>query len=166
MKATEITNSIATHVRKGQGRVFRAFGDELIFKITAAETGGSLTLWENITPPGGGPPPHYHRNEDELFVVLEGEMRFFIDGKWLDARAGSVIFAPRDSVHMFRNVGSTPGRMLTLAQPSGFETFFARCAEEFARPGGPDMDRITAISAEHGIHYVTETTAQTTAVCA
>jgi quercetin dioxygenase-like cupin family protein len=165
MTTPEITNAIATHVRKGQGRVLHAFGDELVFKLTAEETGGSLTLWENITPPGGGPPAHYHQDEDELFIVQEGQMRFFIDGEWQDAGPGSVVFAPRNGVHMFRNVGTTPSRMLTLAQPSGFETFFARCAEEFKRPGGPDMDRITAISAAHGIYYVTETTPATTAVC-
>ena len=166
MTTTEMTNAIATHVKNGQGRVLRAFGDELVFKLTAAETGGSLTMWENISPPGGGPPPHFHQDEDELFIVQEGQMRFFIGGKWQDAGPGSIIFAPRDSVHTFRNVGSTPSRMLTLAQPSGFETFFARCAQEFAQPGGPDMDRIAAISAEHGIHYVTVTIPASTAVCA
>ena len=38
--------------------------------------------------------------------------------------------------------------------PAGFETFFSRCAEEFAKPGGLDMKRIVAISTEHDIHYV------------
>jgi hypothetical protein len=59
MKATEITEPMATHVRNGQRQVLRAFGDEVVFKLTAAQTGGSLTLWENIVPPGGGPPTHY-----------------------------------------------------------------------------------------------------------
>jgi uncharacterized cupin superfamily protein len=27
-------------------------------------------------PAGGGPPPHIHRNEDETFYVLEGEVEF------------------------------------------------------------------------------------------
>ena len=43
--------------------------------------------------------------------------------------------------------------MLIHTAPSGFETFFARCAEEFAKPNPPDMSRIVEISAEHGIHY-------------
>jgi hypothetical protein len=29
----------------------------------------------------------------------------------------------------------------------------ARCQEEFQKPGGPDMERVLAISAEHGIHF-------------
>jgi hypothetical protein len=28
--------------------------------------------------------------------------------------------------------------------------FFARCAEEFAKPGGPNMGRIIEITNEHG----------------
>ena len=166
MKSTETTDSKPTHVRSGQGRVIAAFGDEAVFKLTAAETGGSLSLWENITPPGGGPPPHYHEDEDELFMVQEGQVSFFINGEWNEAGPGSVLFVPRGTVHMFRNKGSAPSRMLVMAQPSGFEIFFARCAEEFKRPGGPDMDRIAAISAEHGIHYLTETIKASTAVCA
>jgi hypothetical protein len=44
--------------------------------------------------------------------------------------------------------------MLLTTTPSGFEIFFARCAEVFAQPGEPDMPRIIAISAEHGIEFV------------
>ena len=138
----------------GQGRVIRAFGDEVIMHLEAAETGGAVSLWTNITPPGGGPPPHYHLNEDEWFVVQEGRMNFYVDGEWREVRAGGVVFAPRGSVHSFKNIGDQPSRMLTSTSPGGFENFFSRCAEEFAKPGGPDMERIVEISAEHGIHFV------------
>jgi hypothetical protein len=60
---------------------------------------------------------------------------------------------PKNSVHAFKNVGGVPLRMLITTAPSGFETFFNRCATEFANPSGPDMPRIMEISAEHGIHF-------------
>jgi hypothetical protein len=44
--------------------------------------------------------------------------------------------------------------MLIHTAPSGFETFFAEAAEEFARPGGPDMNRAVAIAGKHGIRFV------------
>ncbi|MDX1688356.1 MAG: hypothetical protein R3248_10265 [Candidatus Promineifilaceae bacterium] len=47
-------------------------------------------------------------------------------------------------------------KMLTHTAPAGFEIFFERCAEEFTKPGPPDMERIIEISAEHGIYFVTE----------
>ena len=45
-------------------------------------------------------------------------------------------------------------RYWVLANPSGLEKFFDRCAEEFAKPGGPDMNRIAEISREHGVEFV------------
>jgi hypothetical protein len=62
---------------------------------------------------------------------------------------------PRTVIRTFKNIGDTPSRLLIETSPAGFETFFARCAQEFARPGGPDMQRIIAISTEHGIQFVT-----------
>ncbi len=134
--------------------MIRAFGDEVIMHLEGTETGGTVSLWTNITPPGGGPPPHYHLNEDEWFVVQEGRVSFLVEGEWQEVPVGGVVFAPRGSVHTFRNTGDEPLRMLISTSPAGFETFFSRCAEEFDKPGGPDMERIVEISAEHGIHFV------------
>lgn len=139
----------------GSGQVIRAFGEEAEFLLTGAQTGERMTQWIETTPPGGGPPPHFHKNEDENFYVIEGSVEFFRDGQWTAAGPGAVVFMPRDEVHAFRNPGTTPLKMLITTMPSGFETFFGRCAEEFAKPGPPDMQRIVEISAEHGIHYVT-----------
>ena len=48
----------------------------------------------------------------------------------------------------------TDPNAFSFTQPrGGIEIFFARCAEEFAKPSGPDMDRIIQISREHGIEY-------------
>jgi quercetin dioxygenase-like cupin family protein len=138
----------------GEGRSLKAFGEEVILHLTGEETGGEFTLWTEITPPGGGPPPHYHLNEDECFVVQEGRFAFFVHGQWQEYGPGSVVFMPRPVVHTFKNVGDKPGRLLISTRPSGFENFFGRCAEEFKQPGGPNMERIIAISAEHGIHFV------------
>jgi quercetin dioxygenase-like cupin family protein len=141
-------------VTRDEARVLRAFGEEVIIHLGAAQTGGKLTVWTEITPPGGGPPPHYHTNDDESFHVLEGRVEFFADGQWHEVAPGGTIFMPRGAVHGFRNVGTTPSRMLLSTTPSGVEVFFARCADEFAKPGGPDMPRVMEISAEHGIHFV------------
>ena len=138
----------------GQGRVIRAFGEEVIMHLEGEHTGGKLSLWTEITPPGGGPPPHYHLNEDEWLMVQEGRMSCLVDGQWQELKASGIVFAPRGSVHTFKNVGDEVSRMLVSTSPSGFEKFFSRCADEFANPGGPDMQRIVEISAEHGIHFV------------
>jgi len=123
-----------TITRQREGHVLRAFGEEVIVHLDGEHTSGKLAMWTNITPPGGGSPPHYHSNEDETFYVLEGRVAFLADGQW---RENST----------FKNVGDQPSRILITATPSGFERFFARCAEESrSRGGAPDMARLVAIA--------------------
>jgi quercetin dioxygenase-like cupin family protein len=136
------------------GDVLRAFGEEVTIKLGGAQTGGTLSLWIETTPPGSGTPPHYHEREDELFLVQRGRVEFLVDGKWVEPGEGAAVYVPRGNIHAFRNAGDSPSRMWVLTTPSGFETFFARCAAEFAQRNAPDMDKIVRISAEHGIYFV------------
>lgn len=143
-------------VLPGEAQGLKAFGDEIFVLLGGAQTGGQYTAFVGITPPGSGPPPHYHANEDEWFYPLEGRVEFFLNGEWREVPLHSLVFIPRGMVHTFRNCGDTALKMLTHTAPSGFEIFFKRCAAQFARQGPPDMARIVEISAEHGIHFVTE----------
>ncbi len=143
-------------VGRNDARVLHAFGEEVTILLDGEQTGGKLTMWTQITPPGGGPPPPHHVNEDEAFHVLEGRVAFLSGGEWHEVAPGGAAFMPRGVVHTFKNVGDQPSRMLISTTPSGFEKFFARCAEEFAKAGGPDMSRIIEIGVEHGIHFVLE----------
>jgi quercetin dioxygenase-like cupin family protein len=143
----------AAVVPYNKAAVLHAFGEE-VMHLDGERTGGKFTMWTEITPPGGGPPPHYHLNEDEAFHVIEGRVAFLVDGKWHEVGPGGAAFMPRGVVHTFKNVGDQSSRMLLTTTPSGFEKFFARCAAEFAKPGGPDMPKILDIGVEHGIHFV------------
>lgn len=137
------------------GEVLNAFGNVTLVKLRGEQTQSGLAVLLADTPPGGGPPPHVHHFEDEMFLILEGEFQFLANGAWSETYgAGTVVFLPRGSVHSFRNVGETMGRHWIIATPSGFERFFARCADVFAQDGPPDMNKIISISTEHGIEYV------------
>jgi quercetin dioxygenase-like cupin family protein len=103
-------------------------GGPLTFKVRGDQTGGALTAFENIIPPGEGPPMHVHAAEDESWYVLEGDLRFSLGGELAPAPAGSFVFVPRGTPHCFQNVGTTPARLLVLFTPSGMERFF----EQFA----------------------------------
>jgi quercetin dioxygenase-like cupin family protein len=133
--------------------VIRAFGSEIVVHLSGEQTGGKFAMFTSISQPGDGPPPHSHAQEDEWFIVLEGHAQFFKDGAWIDAPVGTSVFTPRGVVHTFRNAGDTTLRMLVHAAPAGFEVFYARCEEEFAKAGGPDMARVMAIAGEHGICF-------------
>jgi quercetin dioxygenase-like cupin family protein len=51
-------------------------------------------------------PPHRHVNE-ELIILREGECETLSNGKWVKVTPGSVVFNASNSLHGFRNVGST-----------------------------------------------------------
>ncbi len=52
-------------------------------------------------------PPHRHVNE-ELIIMDKGECETLSDGKWIKVGPGDVVFNASNSLHGFRNVGSTP----------------------------------------------------------
>lgn len=139
------------------GQMLQAYGDTAQIKLSGVQTNGLMVVALGATPPGGGPPPHRHRNEDEMFLVVEGDVRFLANGQWTQPLApGSIVYTQRGAVHTFQNVGETVSRQWIIVTPSGFETFFSQSAEVFAAAGGgpPDMARLLAISAEHHIEFV------------
>ena len=125
-------------------------GGPLTFKVRGDQTGDALTAFENVIPPGEGPPMHVHAHEDESWYVLEGELRFSLDGELAAGSAGTFVFVRRGTPHCFQNVGDAPARILVLFTPSGMERFFERFAE---LPGGrfdPEAFRTAGARGGHG----------------
>jgi quercetin dioxygenase-like cupin family protein len=124
-------------VRPGAGPTIQGpVGGPLTFKLRGDQADGALTVFENVIAPGDGPPLHTHADEDESWYVLEGTMRFKLDGRLHTAPAGSFVFAPRTAPHAFQNMGAEPARMLVWFTPSGMERFF----DGFATlPDGSDI---------------------------
>jgi mannose-6-phosphate isomerase-like protein (cupin superfamily) len=123
-------------------------------KASSEETGGAVTVFESTRPAGdtGGPQAHLHRDADEMFYVLEGEYRFQLGDRVVDAPRGTFVFIPRGTPHAFRNKGAETGRMLTVVMPGGFERFLeARAA---LPPGGLTPEVNAALSREHGMEVV------------
>src|SRR5918994_5841423 len=89
-------------------------GDRITVKLTSEDTGGAYSVAEEISPPQGGPPPHTHREEDEGLYVLEGEVEFLLGEDTIPAGAGSYVHAPRGVLHTFKNVGTSPSRVLVV----------------------------------------------------
>jgi quercetin dioxygenase-like cupin family protein len=144
------SNAKVTVITPDAGRSFTAFGSTAQFKLEGAHTAGRLCLGLAVTPPGGGPPLHVHHSDDELFIIVEGELEVWSDGEWIPAPAGSVIYLPRGSRHTFRNAGTRPSRHWVLTTPSGFDEFYRDAAAIFAAGGAPDVQKLGALAAKHG----------------
>jgi len=53
----------------GGERIENPLGGEIVFKARAAQTGGSLTVFEAVNAPGRGPPYHVHDVLDEVITL-------------------------------------------------------------------------------------------------
>ena len=134
-------------------RALEVVGSKVRILLGKAQTGGAFTVVEDRTPPGGGPPPHVHRNEDEGFVVLEGEMEFLAGDRWVRVTAGSGFFGPRGIPHTYRNAGSAPSRMLVTISPSGFEEFFVE-VDRLSASGPPTPDQLIELGKRYGLDFL------------
>lgn len=129
-------------------RTFNILGETLEILVDGSMTGGTSTTMIQTTPPGGGPPPHSHTHEDETFTVFAGDFEILSEGEWRKATVGEIFFAPRGSVHTFRNAGTTTGRIAIFISPAGIEQFFADLA---GLTPAADMPRILELFSEYGL---------------
>lgn len=106
------------------GQQVNILGTAMLIRLHGRDTNGAVSVVETHDAPGGGPPPHIHHREDETFQILEGEYEFTVAGKTILAKQGDTLFAPRGIPHTYRYVGKTPGRLMTVITPAGFEGFF------------------------------------------
>jgi quercetin dioxygenase-like cupin family protein len=106
-------------------------GDTYTILVTGQDTAGKYTLIDMHVPPGGGPPPHRHDFE-EMFTVLDGEVRVTFRDQTMVARAGETINVPANAPHAFTNAGQAPARLLCMCAPAGQEEFFLLVGQRVA----------------------------------
>jgi quercetin dioxygenase-like cupin family protein len=130
----------------------RWYGDSLWeFLVPNEVTGGQLSVFQATMPEGFSPPRHIHTREDEVFLVMEGEVCFDIDGDLQLAGPGASLYMPRGVPHTFR-VQSPAARLLGVMTPGAFEQLFRNLsvpAEErtLPEPGRLPFD-VPAVMAE------------------
>ena len=134
-----------------EGRAVKhPLGDEVTFKVRGDQTGGTMTAFETVVPPGEGPPLHTHGGEEETLYVIEGDVRFKLGGELLPAPPGSFVFVPRGTPHAFQNVGDRPARLMIHFTPAGMERFF----DGFAALDATGPDAFAAAAAGAGMEVV------------
>jgi len=126
-------------------------GWAMLVKVTAGDTLGRLTVIEGrMTPQLAGPPAHVHDGHDEMFVVLEGQMRFRVGDQFHTAVPGETMFASRRLAHGFSNPFDEPARYVAILTPSGYEEYFAKVVEHIGRTGEmPDPACTRELMAQH-----------------
>ncbi|MEJ2864707.1 cupin domain-containing protein [Actinomycetospora flava] len=109
----------------GGGDTYAFGGATFTVKASGTDTEGRVGVMEQAAPAGLTVPAHTHDGEDEMFYVLDGEVRGFCGDEEFTAAAGGFIFLPRDVVHGLEVVGGRPARLLTIVGPAKFDALVA-----------------------------------------
>jgi quercetin dioxygenase-like cupin family protein len=83
------------------------------FKLPAGQTGGVVSAVEVLVAPGRLALPHRHEREDELCLVMDGQVGWRIGDQELLADPQSLTFLPRGVPHAYWN----PGRSRAPRRP-------------------------------------------------
>lgn len=114
------------HLPAGTGPTYSFMADgEHVFRFLAlgAQTGGSYSAMEIVSPQRSGPAPHTHDESEEYFLLLDGRVAFIVDGEHHDVEPGGFVHVPRGVVHEFKVI--TPSsRMVAMYSPGGPEGVF------------------------------------------
>ena len=123
----------------GGGPTFTMLGTTMRLIAAAASTGGRYAVIEQVTPPGWGPPRHIHSREDEIFYILDGSYELHVGDERRTVSAGASAILPRNIPHGFRNVASTPSRLVFVITPGGLEEYFLAVAKCSPVPNPPQL---------------------------
>ena len=85
-----------------------------LFLRSLIESAG-LEMSLNVVPPGKGIPfLHRHRENDEVYVVVEGRGQFLVDGECIDVQEGSVLRLSPAAARAWRSTFDAPLYFLCL----------------------------------------------------
>jgi mannose-6-phosphate isomerase-like protein (cupin superfamily) len=122
-----------------------------------------ISVMETLAPHGDSPPLHVHQTEDEVFHVLEGELRMRAGDAEVRIGAGETLLAPKRVPHTYRVESREGARWLLITTRGDFERFMRAVSRPAERPELPaaqgpptpeQADAFAAAAREHGIELV------------
>lgn len=144
-----------THTRFATSETFDFPGAiTLRILLTGDQTDGAQEVFEDIVQPGVGPGRHIHHDQDETFFFLEGDFIVEIDGVVHEMSPGDVAFIPRGSVHAFKNVGETEGRLRFIFSPALKMEAMFRAFHKATEDGEITETKMSEIASAHGQTFV------------
>ncbi len=114
------------------GTVWNVLGHTYVFKANC----DSAFSFETYDPPGTFVPPHIHPTQDEFIYVLEGTFDLYLDGEWLQAKAGDLVCMPMGKPHAYYKPHRRAEPRDLLGQPGAQAQGAVRPAPRPHRPGG------------------------------
>lgn len=153
MTLSQTTKGYAVAPDEGEAIWFN--GGLCIVKASGPQTNGRLAAVEFRVPAGFAAPLHVHHHDDEMFLVLSGDVRFRLGEDVVKAEVGSLVYGPREVGHSF--TADTDARLLLLFAPAGTEMFFREAGKPARWVGQPpadepplDREMLATLATSHG----------------
>jgi mannose-6-phosphate isomerase-like protein (cupin superfamily) len=134
-------------------------GERLVFRQTAADTGGEAVVVEAFVRPGGAvAAAHIHPQQDERFEVIAGTVAFKLGKEELTLGPGQRVLVPAGTAHRFWNAGEDEAHFVCEVRPALsfeqlIETMFGLAADgKVNRKGMPNPLRLAVIAQHHFDH--------------
>ncbi len=144
-------------VRAGKENSLQYLGNLVSLLVSGEDTQGQFAVIETRERRGTERPRHRHNHEDEVVYVLEGLVRFYVDGQRLYCPAGTCVLLPRNCEHSF-SVESEEARLLVILVPAGMEGYYrdlgvpADDRDGHGSVGGQmDVERLVTVAARYGV---------------
>lgn len=109
-------------LKPNEGRTYDCGKMQATFKADEEETNYNYSVsewWMDANSKGPG--IHLHKENDEIFYILDGTASIFIDDDWINAEKGTFIRVPSNTLHDFENRTSKRMGLLNFFLPGGFE---------------------------------------------
>jgi quercetin dioxygenase-like cupin family protein len=121
------------------------------YLIDGTARGGMGVFEMDVPPRSNVPPPHSHTRNEECVYVLEGTLRYSVDGVVRDLSPGDWMFTPRGSVHHFSNPKEGTARALIVLTPDIGAGYFREVGSVVNAGGPPDVARLVGVMAKYGL---------------
>jgi quercetin dioxygenase-like cupin family protein len=152
-----------TNVTSASAKGLRNFKGNLVsLRMSANDNNEGISIIEHKMPYGEAPPLHIHRNEDEIFHILCGQMRFEIGNESVVAHAGDIMVAPKNVPHRFIVESLDGAHCLTIMKGRDFESMVLEMSKPvaiefmpaFLEPTPAMVDALVACAGRNGIEIV------------
>ncbi|TDN61139.1 cupin domain [Paraburkholderia sp. BL10I2N1] len=121
------------------------------YLIDGAATGG-MGVFELTVPPGSQvPPPHSHTRNEECVYVLDGILRYSVNGVVRDLQPGEWMHTPPGSVHHFSNPHIGTARALIILTPDVGAQYFRDVGAIINAGGPPDREKLIGVMSRYGL---------------
>ena len=119
--------NIPRHITCGTAPVYLFREHRFRFLATGQDTGGTYGAMEIMSPLNTGAGPHVHADAEEHFLLLTGEVAFYVADQSFIVRPGDFLHVPRGVIHHFK-VLTPDAKIIATYTPAGEEQAFIHAA--------------------------------------